>query len=228
MTEEEDNHKIIIGIDESARGTLVGRVYAAATILSTELQKQGITNIIKDSKKFHSKKKILDASEFIKKNVIAFSIKFEEADVIDEINIRRATFKAMHSCIRELIEKEKIENPHKTVEIHVDGNDFIPYMYFDKNTNSLNQIPYKTIIGGDNTNASIAAASVLAKTERDQYILELCKTRPELIERYGIDTNMGYGTKKHIEGIQKYGYTDLHRKSFHIKKIIIKTTETIL
>lgn len=218
MTEEENN-KIIIGIDESGKGSLVGKIYTSAIILPPEIQNQGITNIIKDSKKFHSKKKILESVEFIKKNAITYSVCFEDASVIDEINIRRANFKAMHSCIREIIEKEKIENPHKTVELHVDGNDFIPYMYFCKKTNNLYEIPHKTIIGGDNIDPSIAAASILAKTTRDNYILELCKEYPELIERYGIDTNMGYGTKKHIEGIQKYGYTDLHRKSFRVKNL---------
>lgn len=216
---EEDNHKIIIGIDESGKGSMISRVYVSGVILTKELQNQGITNIIKDSKKFHSKKKILEAADFIKQNAIAYSVCFEEASVIDEINIRRATFKAMHACIRELIEKENIENPHETVEIHIDGNDFIPYLYFDKIKNKLCEIPYKTIIGGDNIDPSIAAGSILAKFSRDSYILELCEAHPELIEKYGINTNMGYGTKKHINGIREFGYTDLHRKSFRLKNL---------
>ena len=98
----------------------------------------------------------------------------------------------------------------------VDGNDFKPYMVFEND--SYSNIPHVCIEGGDNKYCSIAAASILAKTERDKYIQELCDDNPELKERYGIERNKGYGTKIHIEGIKNYGISKWHRKSYGICK----------
>lgn len=99
----------------------------------------------------------------------------------------------------------------------VDGNDFKNYTYINKDE-QFEEIPYVCIEGGDNKYCSIAAASILAKVERDNYIEELCNKNPLLIERYDLLNNKGYGTKKHIEGIIKYGITEQHRKSFGLCK----------
>jgi ribonuclease HII len=93
----------------------------------------------------------------------------------------------------------------------VDGNYFNPFT-------EVETIKYKMIEGGDNKYTSIAAASILAKTERDKYIEELCKENPELVERYDINSNKGYGSKKHMDGIKQYGITKWHRKTFGICK----------
>ena len=96
----------------------------------------------------------------------------------------------------------------------VDGNDFPPYFYFDEETDALKPVRHETVAGGDNLYASISCASILAKTARDAHILELCERNPDLKTRYRIDQNMGYGTKHHLEGIEKYGITEGHRKTY--------------
>jgi len=214
--------QIIIGVDEVGRGPLFGRVYAAAVVLPIEIKIDESRNgLIKDSKKFHSKKKINTSAEFIKKNALAWAIAYEEPRIIDEINIRRATFRAMHSAIQQVLLKYT-EDDHKNILLHIDGDGFVPYMVFDKNIGKMHEIPHETIIGGDAKCAAIAAASILAKVSRDEYIAELCSSRPEFSEKYAIHKNMGYGTREHIEGIKKYGYSDLHRRSFVLKNVIVR------
>jgi ribonuclease HII len=96
----------------------------------------------------------------------------------------------------------------------VDGNYFRPYSRFDEESESLITVPHETIEKGDGTFSSIAAASILAKNERDTYMDALCAEHPELGEKYSLNTNMGYGTKAHFEGIRKHGITEWHRKSY--------------
>ena len=161
---------IEIGIDEVGRGPMFGRVYTAAVILP----KEGFDHSkMKDSKKFHSKKKIIEVSEYIKANAIAWSIQWEDEKVIDKINIRNATHCAMHKAIKDIYDANK-----ETVLL-VDGNDFKPFVVMKQNV--LEQLPHVCIEGGDNKYSSIAAASILAKVARDAYIDELCVLYPELI-----------------------------------------------
>jgi ribonuclease HII len=96
----------------------------------------------------------------------------------------------------------------------MDGNDFIPYVNFDKTNNAMISIHHDTIEGGDNKYMAIAAASILAKCERDSYIEELCKLHPQLSERYSLEKNKGYGTKQHLNGILEHGISEWHRKSY--------------
>jgi len=207
-----------IGVDEVGRGPLFGRVYTAAVILpkddSFDYSK------IKDSKKFHSKKKIEEASNYIKTNALAWYISYENENKIDEINILQATQLSMHNSIYEIIKLLNLkENKRENIyNLLIDGNYFNPLSIIDKDTDKSVIIPYKTIINGDNTYACIAAASILAKVERDNYINELCIENPFLEINYGINSNKGYGTKKHIDGIKKNGITIWHRKSFGICK----------
>jgi ribonuclease HII len=203
---------IEIGIDESGRGPLFGRVYASAVVLPKD--DTFIHHFMKDSKKFTSKSKIEEVAKYIKESSIAWSICYEDEDTIDNINILQATQKCMHRCILEVIEKIKIYDTQK-IKLLIDGNYFQPIK--DKKTFEI--IPYITIEGGDNKYTSIAAASILAKVERDKYILELCEKYPILNEYYFIDKNKGYGTKKHLDGIKKYGITKWHRKTFGICKL---------
>ena len=204
-----DDNIIEIGIDEVGRGPMFGRVYTAAVILP----KEGFDHSkMKDSKKFHSKKKINEVSEYIKENAIAWSIQWEDEKLIDKINIRNATHSAMHKAIKEIYDKENDKN----YVLLVDGNDFKPYIVIKENI--LEQVSHVCIEGGDNKYTSIAAASILAKVARDAYIDELCVLHPELIEKYDLSNNKGYGTKKHMDGISEHGITEWHRRSFGICK----------
>jgi ribonuclease HII len=208
-----------IGIDEAGRGPLFGRVYSGAVILPKDNSFDH--SKMKDSKKFHSKKKIEEVATYIKANAIAWSVCYEEEEVIDEINILQATQSAMHKAIKNVLNQLKHKNlvlDYNNILLLVDGNYFKQYTFINSQTNKFETLNYNTIEGGDNTYSCIAAASILAKVERDKYIDDLCKENPELGERYGIDTNKGYGAKKHIDGIKQYGITKWHRKSFGICK----------
>ena len=215
----EDTSIIEIGIDEAGRGPMLGRVYAGAAVLPKDNSFEH--SLMKDSKKFHSKTKIEQVAEYIKEHSIAWAVAYEDEQVIDEINILQATQSAMHkaikSIINQLINKDLLIDIHNLVLL-VDGNYFKPYMTLNKNKTKLETIKYELVGGGDNKYTSIAAASILAKVSRDKYIEELCLENPELVERYGIDTNKGYGSKKHMDGIKQYGITKWHRTSFGICK----------
>jgi ribonuclease HII len=199
-----------IGVDECARGPLFGRLYTAAAILP----KNDTFNHyeMKDSKKIKSRKKMCELSDYIKKNAIGYHIHYIEANVIDEINIRQAVFRGMRECIKQVL--SKTDPLGKETLLVIDGNDFLPYTIFDTETEMIREIPHVTVEKGDGKYSFIAAASILAKNAHDEYILELCKERPALVDRYALDTNVGYGTKKHLEGIKTHGITQWHRKTY--------------
>ena len=199
-----------IGIDEAGRGPLFGRVYVAAAILPKDDSFRH--EEMKDSKKFTSKKKIAELSEYIKANSIAYSIQYIEHDEIDRINILQATLKAMHMCVRDCM--QKMGGRPDDYYLLVDGNQFKPYMQYDDVTGEMSCVRHEMVEGGDNKYTTIAAASILAKVARDTYIADLCLHRPELVTRYGLDTNMGYGTKKHLDGIREFGRVEGHRVTF--------------
>ena len=218
-----------IGVDEVGRGPLFGRVYTAAVILPKDDSFD--CSMVKDSKKFHSKKKIEEASQYVKEHALAWYISFEDEKIIDEINILQATQSSMHTSILEVRkqlnkklkekgdeDKTKIEVIDYSYSLLIDGNYFKPLTFLDKKTNKIESFPYITVEGGDNKYASIAAASILAKVERDRYIDELCEQNPTLSEYYGIDSNKGYGAKRHMDGIKEHGITIWHRRSFGICK----------
>lgn len=220
----DDPNIIEIGVDEVGRGPLFGRVYTSAVILPSNkiINHENVSDFnfdyfkIKDSKKFHSKKKITEVANYIKENAIAWSVAYMDESIIDEVNILQATQMAMHKCINEIIQKKHM-SPENTLLL-IDGNYFKPITLFDKTTNKLNTYNYVCVEGGDNKYASIAAASILAKVARDEYIQELCVQHPTLIEYYGIDSNKGYGAKKHLDGIKQHGITIWHRRTFGICK----------
>lgn len=214
---------IQIGVDEAGRGPLFGRVYAAAVVLPSDNENKDFDkSLLKDSKKFTSKKKLLEAYNHIKKHAIAYHVGFCNEKEIDVLNIRRATHKAMHESIKHVIEQIKSMAPHFNSKndylLCIDGNDFTPFTNYNQETECIDYYNYACIKGGDNLYCHIAAASILAKVERDAYILELCDDYPELDERYGLASNKGYGAKTHIDGIKTYGITQWHRKTFGICK----------
>ncbi len=212
----DENISIIeIGIDEAGRGPMFGRVYAGLAVLPKDDNFDH--SLMKDSKKFHSKKKIEQVADYIKQHAIAWAVEYEDEQTIDEINILQATQSAMHKCIKSVL-KQLDYSCVEELLLLVDGNYFKPYSLLNKTKTKMEHIRYQMIEGGDNKYTSIAAASILAKVERDKYIDQLCLENPELVERYGIDTNKGYGSKKHMEGIKHYGITKWHRKTFGICK----------
>jgi ribonuclease HII len=200
-----------IGVDEAGRGPMFGRVYAGAVILPKSLEAFQHA-LMKDSKKFHSEKKIREVAAYIKANALAWAVGWADEGEIDALNIRRATHKAMHQAIEEVIAKQ--ENK-KNILLLVDGNDFTPFINGEQQVQAQ-QVQHVCIEGGDNAYSCIAAASILAKVARDDYIAELCAAEPDLITRYDLLKNKGYGTKKHMDGIKKYGITQWHRKTFGI------------
>jgi len=212
-----DNNTNIIelGIDEAGRGPMFGRVYAGLVVLPKD---DSIDHSqMKDSKKFHSKKKIEQVAEYIKENAVAWAVEYEDEQTIDDINILQATQSAMHKCIKTVLKKLTDVNLDRLLLL-VDGNYFKPYTTLNTTKTKMETIKYQLIEGGDNKYTAIAAASILAKVERDKYIEDLCVLNPELIEHYGIDSNKGYGAKKHIDGIKQHGITKWHRKTFGICK----------
>jgi ribonuclease HII len=204
-----------IGIDEAGRGPMFGRVYSAAVILPNNEDFK--YELLKDSKRFTSEKKINEVADYIKTNALYWSVSYEDEKTIDSINIRQATLCAMHKAINELIKQNNSINNSNINECYyllVDGNDFKAYTYYCEATHIIKQINHILIEGGDNKFCSIAAASILAKVERDKYIREMCINFPKLNIYYGLLKNKGYGTSKHMEGIKKYGISKWHRTTY--------------
>ena len=212
---KEDSDLLEIGIDEAGRGPLFGRVYTAAVILPKDDVFE--YDKMKDSKKFSSHKKIMEVAEHIKEHALAWSVTYNDETVGDKINIRQSVLTSMHNSIKGVIDTTS-NSDNKEYFLLVDGNDFKPYMRFDQVNEILLPVKHVCIESGDNKYCAIAAASILAKTERDKYILDLCDEYPELKERYGIDKNKGYGTKLHLDGIKEYGISKWHRKTYGICK----------
>ena len=177
------------GTDEAGRGCLAGPVTAAAVILPSSFR----NIILNDSKQLSEKNRNI-LKPIIEKDAISFAIHHISESEIDSINILNASIKAMHCSI----EKLKIRPNY----IIVDGNRFKPYK----------KIPYKTIIKGDSKYLSIAAASILAKTCRDEYMEKIHEEFP----MYNWKQNKGYPTKEHRAAIAKFGVTKYHRKSFRL------------
>ena len=185
--------RYIAGVDEAGRGPLAGPVVAAAVIL-----KKGATfKYVNDSKQLTEKQRELALIE-IKENALAIGIGICSVDEIDLINIYRASREAMISAIRQL----KIKPDFLLI-------DAMP-MEID--------IPLLSIIKGDTLSVSIAAASIVAKTTRDGYMMEMDKLFPE----YGFKNHKGYGTKEHLEAIKTYGITPIHRKTYEPIKSLLK------
>ena len=213
-----------IGIDEAGRGPMFGRVYSGAVVLpKNDYFKY---ELLKDSKKFTSEKKINEVAEYIKDNAIAWCVSYEDEKVIDYINIRNATHNAMHNSIKKIISYlKKNEEICNEFYLLVDGNDFKPFTYLNNKSNIIEQVNHITIEGGDNKFCSIAAASILSKVERDKYIKELCNCYKKLDEYYNLSKNKGYGTSHHLNGIKKFGISPWHRKTYGSCKNAIYNSE---
>jgi ribonuclease HII len=230
-TEGEDAHTTTthtyeVGVDEAGRGPLFGRVYTAAVILPPP-ESSFDFSLLKDSKKFHSEKKIREASDYIKEHAVGWAISYEEAEAIDAMNIRRATLQCMRNSIKDAIDGHigrHLEHRNQDIPttedylLLIDGNDFIPLSKYNEDMDQIDTYTHVCVEGGDNTYACIAAASILAKVARDDYIEKLCDQHPVLDEMYSLRGNKGYGAKKHLDGIREHGITQWHRRSYGICK----------
>lgn len=181
-----EGYELIAGVDEVGRGPLAGPVVSAAVVLRKGQIIEGVT----DSKKISETKreKLIDK---ILAEAVAYSISFVDEKVIDDINIRNATFKAMNEAVNSLSVKPDF--------VLIDGN------AIDGMT-----LPHKTVIKGDLNCNCIAAASIVAKVTRDRFMVKLAEKYPE----YDFDKHKGYGTKLHYEKLKEYGISEVHRKTF--------------
>ena len=183
------------GCDEAGRGPLAGPVFAAAVILPEDFSHP----LLDDSKQMSEKDRDL-LRPIIEKEAVAWAVEEVSPEEIDRLNILWASVTGMQRAVLKLDPKPDF--------LLVDGNKFRPFEGYGFNS-------YKTVVHGDATYASIAAASVLAKTWRDEKMRELAKEYPQ----YGWERNFGYPTKEHIAAIKEYGMTPWHRRSFHPKEL---------
>lgn len=181
--------RIEAGCDEAGRGCLAGPVYAAAVILPQDFS----NDLLNDSKQLSEKQRYA-LREVVEREALAWAVGVVSADEIDKINILRASILAMHRAVAQL----KIRPQH----LLIDGNRFMPY----------EDIPHTTVVKGDATYMSIAAASILAKTYRDDYMLKIHEEYPQ----YHWDSNKGYPAPIHRDAIRKYGTTPYHRMTFQL------------
>lgn len=177
---------VICGVDEAGRGPLAGPVYAAAVILPPHLEIPGLD----DSKKLTDKRR-RELLPIIKEQAVAYGIGFATEKEIDEINILQATFLAMERALAQLEGKAD-------------------FALIDGNREKDFGLPVMTVVKGDSRSANIAAASILAKVSRDDYMEEMAKKYPE----YGFEVHKGYGTKAHYDALRAHGHCQLHRLTF--------------
>ena len=183
------------GCDEAGRGPLAGPVYAAAVILPPDFHHP----LLNDSKQMSARSRE-QLRPIIEREAVAWAVEAVSPAEIDELNILWASVTGMQRAVLRL-------DPAPAFLL-IDGNKFRPFDRYGRGD-------YKTVVHGDATFASIAAASVLAKTWRDEFMVNLAKDYPE----YGWDRNMGYPTRDHIEAVRRYGLTPWHRTSFHVKEL---------
>ncbi len=182
---------VVCGVDEAGRGPLVGRVYAAAVILPYDERENDAILALNDSKKLSEKKRELLAEE-IKRLAVSYCVAYSTVEEIERINILEASLLAMRRAIDGLSKKPDVA-------------------LIDGNISRSFQLEAHAIIGGDGISPSIAAASILAKTERDKWC---CEVLDKEYPQYGFSAHKGYGTKAHYEAIGKYGPCPEHRMSF--------------
>lgn len=185
-------------MDEAGRGSLISRIYVAICVLPEDFMSLCQENnvVIRDSKKM-TKRQRDRARLFIEQYAIDYNVQYKDHEYIDKVGIGKATMDAMHQCVDQL--RMPIDR------LLVDGN------YYH---NHRHDIFSKSVVRGDDIHPEIACASILAKTHRDEYISNLVDQFPHVLTKYGILSNMGYGTKIHMEALDEHGFSPFHRKSF--------------
>ncbi|MGB4205077.1 MAG: ribonuclease HII [Bacteroidales bacterium] len=185
-------HLLEAGCDEAGRGCLAGPVFAAAVIISHDFRCPGLN----DSKQLTTEQRN-EMRKYIEENALAWAVASIDNQIIDKINILQASYLAMHEAVKKLKYTPEL--------LLIDGNRFLPYP----------GVPHQCFVKGDAKFASIAAASILAKTHRDEFMEQIHKEFPQ----YGWNRNKAYPTVVHIKAIEEYGFSKYHRKSFSIKKL---------
>jgi len=193
---------IEVGIDEAGRGALFGRMYIGAVVLPNELDcffdnGEGLKEI-KDSKKLTERKRGI-LYDYVKDCAIDYNVSWCSNIQIDEENVLQADLNTMHRALEQLVVPVQ--------RILVDGDCW-------KVWSGHEDVEVNKVVEGDSKFLAIAAASILAKVERDRWVVSCCDEHPEWDERYGLRSNKGYGAPKHMEGLKKYGPTELHRLSW--------------
>ena len=195
---------LVAGLDEAGRGAFFGPVYTAIVIIGNnkkdvqEFKEKALNAkiVIRDSKKMTERQRN-KARRFIEENVLAYAVEYQDNTNIDTNGILKSTMRCFNDSVRKL-------EPTPSF-LYVDGNYFI-----NENTN----IPFECIEQGDDKIVEIACASILAKTYRDEFIVQLCNDNPEYDEKYCLKRNKGYGTIHHRNGLTKHGLSIYHRKTF--------------
>ncbi len=211
-----DGNLVEAGCDEAGRGPLAGPVFAASVILPPDFRHP----LLNDSKQMSERERD-ELRPIIEREALAWAVESVSAEEIDRINILNASIVGMwRATVRLSLKPEAMiidgnrfrpidRLPEAALEKNFDGGVLKEYIPLWKD------MKWRTFVGGDGRFASIAAASVLAKTWRDEYMRKIAAEYP----RYGWDRNMGYPTHEHIEAIREYGYTPYHRKTFHVKEL---------
>ena len=192
-------YKYVIGIDEVGRGALAGLVTVTALVLQRKFKNKKLKTPLRDSKKLSARQREI-WFDFVKKQKIPYVVASISPKVIDKINISNAANLAASRALLKLIKIHKLKN--KSFTVRLDGGLYIRDL----------QLKTKTVIKGDEKIPAISLASIVAKVSRDRYMKKLHKKYP----RYDFIHNVGYGTKKHIKAIKKYGFSPIHRRSFRI------------
>jgi ribonuclease HII len=215
--------RVVIGVDEAGRGCAWGSVFAGAVVLPDRLRNEEVMSenekfLLRDSKKLSAKRRE-EARVLVTEQSLSSAVGECTAEEIDRMNILNATFTAMHRAIRNCIHKlnERTDEDKRTglpiryevTDILVDGNRFRVYLDDDGVP-----IDHQCVIGGDASDRSIAAASILAKTSRDNHVMDHVTLDPSLDEKWGMSKHKGYCTKHHQEALREYGAHRLHRKSY--------------
>jgi len=194
-----DDDAIEVGLDEAGRGTLFGRLYVGAVVFSNDMEDffdNGVAlKEIKDSKLLSKRKRAI-LYDYIQECALDKAVAFAEAEEVDQLNVLQADMTCMHRAL------DSLQVP--VDRVLVDGDHWRPY----KDTEGY------AIVDGDAQFLSIAAAGILAKVSHDKWIEEVLQAHPDYDDKYGLSTNMGYGTAKHLAGLSAHGATSEHRKSY--------------
>jgi ribonuclease HII len=216
-----DDGSVEVGLDEAGRGSLWGRLYVGAVIMSPEDEAYFDNGValrqITDSKKLTPRRRAVLA-DFIRENAIEATVAWAEPTEIDEVNILQADMAAMHRAL------DSLETPFQ--RILVDGDCWRPWSA-PGGDGAGEPVPAVTVVDGDASCLSIAAASIMAKEAHDAWVRAEVAARPELDERYGLGRNMGYGTAAHMEGLRAHGADVLHRRSFAPVRAVLGVGEVV-
>lgn len=198
-----------VGVDETGRGSCIGRLYVAACVMPADTC---IGGLLIDSKKL-SAKRLMDAEAMIRRTAVAFSVGYATQEEVESLNPTQATTVAWHRCLDDVRSQLGAATFDRDItEVVVDGTNFRPWVPVGTDR----AFAHRTLPKADATVASVAAASILAKAERDRYIRDLCVENPEL-DRYDINKNKGYPSPSHKRALAIFGRTVFHRANYNIK-----------